>query len=184
MKADTRIAGPWSSNVEEKKQTRRLREFLQYKMYPWQEKVIAMAKEYDDRTIKVFVDTITRRGKSCLTEYMEYFDIAYELPCFMNMEDIMQACMCIPEQKAYIIDMPKGLKKNNLASFYAGLECLKNGVMYDKRYSFKKRRIDCPQIFVFTNTRPDVTLLSKDRWKGFKITEDYDLEEIDLSLAP
>lgn len=180
MKADTRIEGPWSSNDVQKTMTRRLKEFMDREMYPWQKKIIEMAKVYDDRTVKIILDTIGTRGKSTIAEYMEYHDLAYDLPPMLAMEDIMQACMGIPAQKAYIIDMPKGLRKEKLASFYAGIECLKNGVMYDKRYAFKKRRIDCPQIFVFTNHRPDTNLLSKDRWVGYEITVDYDLLEIEL----
>ena len=36
----------------------------------------------------------------------------------------------LPPQKAYIIDMPPGMKKDKLADFYAGLESIKNGVTF------------------------------------------------------
>jgi hypothetical protein len=150
-------------------------------MYPWQKKIIKIAQSYDERKITVVIDEHGNSGKSCLEEYMEYHDIGYGLPPMMSFEDIMQACMNIPAQKAYIIDIPKGLKKDRMASFYAGIEWLKNGVMYDKRYTFKKRRIDCPQIFVFTNHHPDTSLLSKDRWVGYTVTkDDKDLLEVTL----
>jgi len=86
----------------------------------------------------------------------------------------MQCCMGIPPQKAYLIDMPRGMKKEKLAGFYSGLEALKNGTMYDKRHSFRKRRIDRPQIWVFTNHIPDVTLMSRDRWIIYQMTEERD----------
>lgn len=88
-----------------------------------------------------------------------------------DMQDIMQCCMGIPGQKCYIIDMPRALKKEKLAGFFSGLEALKNGVMYDKRHSFKKRRIDRPQIVVFTNSYPDTSLLSPDRWVIYTMRE-------------
>lgn len=180
MKADTRINGPWKNTDLPKYMTKRLRKFLESTPYPWQQKIIDLAGEYDDRSIKVILDKGGSIGKSSLAEYLEYMDIAYDLPYMSTMEDIMQACMGLPPFKAYLIDMPKGLKKEKLASFYAGLECLKNGVMYDKRYSFKKRRIDCPQIFVFTNNMPDLNLLSIDRWQIYTINESRDLIEVPI----
>lgn len=72
------------------------------------------------------------------------------------------------------------MKKDKLGQFYAGLECLKNGYMYDKRYSFKRRRIDRPQIWVFTNTLPAWELMSMDRWQVYEMTADFRLEEYDV----
>lgn len=60
--------------------------------------------------------------------------------------------------------MPRGMKKDKLGEFYAGIEIIKNGVAYDKRYTAKKIRFDRPNIFVFTNMLPVFELLSKDRW--------------------
>lgn len=184
MKADTRIDGPWSDECGPKTMTRQLELFMEKKMYPWQEKIVQIAKQWDERKITVVLDKQGDAGKSMLTEWMEYHNVGYEIPCMTQMEDIMQACMCLPAQKCYMIDMPKGLKKEKLASFYAGLECLKNGVMYDKRYSFKKRRIDRPQIIVFTNCVPDYKLLSIDRWDMYRITDEKDLEKIPMDDQP
>ena len=75
-------------------------------------------------------------------------------PADTIMCDIMEFAHSFPAQKAYIIDMPRGMKKDKLADFYAGLESIKNGVTYDKRYVGKKRRMDRPQIMVFTNSLP------------------------------
>ena len=38
-------------------------------------------------------------------------------------------------RKAYAIDLPRGMNKKGLADFYSGIEVIKNGVAYDKRYS-------------------------------------------------
>lgn len=178
MKTDTREEGPWSDSNGPKKMTRQLKEFMDHQMYPWQLKVIEIAKTWDTRKITVILDEVGNTGKSMLTEWMEFHDVGFEVPSMTQMEDIMQCCMCLPAQRAYMIDMPRGLKKDKLASFYAGIECLKNGVMYDKRYSFKKRRIDRPQVIVFTNMMPDVALLSADRWDFRRITGDMNLIEI------
>ena len=60
--------------------------------------------------------------------------------------------------------MPRGMKKDKLADFYAGIEVIKNGVAYDKRYNAKKIYFDRPRVFVFTNMLPCFDLMSKDRW--------------------
>ena len=65
--------------------------------------------------------------------------------------------------------MPRGMKKDRLGDFYAGIEVIKNGVAYDKRYAAKKIRFDRPRIIVFTNMMPNLDLMSKDRWALWEI---------------
>jgi len=174
LKEDTRIEGPWDdkSCPPPPKMTKRLASFLQKDMYPWQLSVQYLVTQYDDRKIHVIIDKEGNCGKSTLAEYLEYKGLAEELPPLRMMEDIMACVMCIGERKAYLIDMPRGMKKDKLGEFYSGLECLKNGVAYDKRYAFKKMRFDCPQIIVFTNTEPVMDLLSRDRWQLHKVSRD------------
>jgi len=171
MKEDTRVEGPWSDAewMEPPPLTRQLKEFMEMDQYKWQTQLYEMAKEWNDRTITVIYDTAGCSGKSIFCEWLEYNQLAFEMPPFRAMEDIMACAMCVPAQKCYLIDMPRGMKKDKMADFYAGLESLKNGVAYDKRYAFKKRRMDRPQIFVFTNLLPKLDLLTPDRWKIFTI---------------
>jgi len=181
MKLDTRIDGPWTDADPEAMKppplTRQLREFLKHPRYPWQDFLLDTIKEQEDRKIKVFLDRTGNSGKSIMLEYCEYIGLAYEVPPMVNMEDLMQCCMSIPAQKCYLIDMPRGMKKDKLAGFYSGLEALKNGIMYDKRYAFKKRRIDRPQEVVFTNTLPDFSLMSPDRWEIWEIMPDKSIQQ-------
>lgn len=181
MKLDSAIEGPWKETdlmTEAPTLTRQLKSFMKHDLYPWQLQITTEIQEIDDRLIKVLIDSNANNGKSTMCEFLEYQGLAYEIPPMTCMEDIMQCCMCLPPQKAYLIDMPRGMKKEKLAGFYAGIEALKNGVMYDKRYGFKKRRIDRPQIWVFTNYIPDLHLLSKDRWRLYKMMADNSLSDI------
>lgn len=166
-KQDTRLSGPWSDLDwgDGPVLTRQLTYFMDQPLRCWQEEVIEMVKQPDDRSIKLIIDKIGNTGKSILCEYLEYQQLAYEIPPMREMGDIMQCVMSVKAQKAYVVDMPRALKKDKLASFYSGLEALKNGVAYDGRYQFKKKRFDRPQIIVFTNTEPDLSLLSIDRWE-------------------
>ena len=46
----------------------------------------------------------------------------------------------------YAVDLPRGMNKKGLADFYSGIEVIKKGVAYDKRYSAKKKRFNRPVI--------------------------------------
>lgn len=175
MKAETKVDGPWSDKdlQEPPKKTRQLLEFEGYQKYPWQLQVIELCKTHDNRSITLVFDRHGCNGKSILAEYLEYHGIACELPPMRSMEDLMQCVHGQNKAKAYIIDMPRGMKKDKLAEFYAGLECIKNGRCYDKRYAFKKDRFDRPQIIVFTNHLPKFDLMSMDRWVIYEIMEDF-----------
>lgn len=175
MKADSRLEGPWNDKDDGEDPpvlTRQLKEFLTKDFYPWQTTVYEWCKEQDDRSIKLVYDRKGNLGKSIFAEYLEYHQMAYEIPPFRLLEDIMACVLSVKANKAYIIDMPRALKKDKLAEFYSGLECLKNGIAFDKRYSFKKRRFDRPQVIVFTNTLPDWNFMSKDRWIVYETQDD------------
>lgn len=149
--------------------TTQLEEFLPHTLYPWQQQVMEMCLSQDFRSIKVIFDPVGHNGKSIFSEYLEWKGYAYEIPPMISMEDIMQCVMSVPGKKCYLVDMPRAMKKDKLAGFYAGLEALKNGVAYDKRHHFRKVRFNRPQIIVFTNRLPDVTLMSRDRWEIFEM---------------
>ena len=87
----------------------------------------------------------------------------------------MEFAHSFPPKPCYLIDMPRALKKNNLSEFYAGIEVLKNGVTYDRRYSGKKRRMDRPNIICFTNILPDFRFMTQDRWVIWQMQDDQSL---------
>lgn len=182
MKEDTRIEGPWkdSDYTEPPPFTRQLRYFAEQPLRPWQDDVLKWCEEEDDRSIKMIYDTIGNSGKSIMAEYLEFKEKAFELPPMRVMEDIMQFVYSFNNQKVYLIDMPRAMKKDKLGEFYAGLECLKNGVCYDKRYCGKKRRFDRPQIIVFTNVLPEWSLMSTDRWEAYEMQSGYSLKKLPL----
>jgi len=179
MKQASRVEGPWKDTDDQflapKPKTRQLSTFLALeadgKLYPWQQQVVERMTIQEDRFINCIIDRDGKSGKSILCEFIEYKNFsALEVPPMNAMEDIMQFCACFPPKKVYLIDMPRALKKDKLSQFYSGLECLKNGRMYDKRYSAKLIRFDRPQIYVFTNTPPNMSYLTPDRWKVWTIT--------------
>nr|UOF76858.1 rep protein [Cressdnaviricota sp.] len=179
MKEITRVEGPWSDKdepFEPPPMTAQLREFLTYPLYAWQQKVERIFSAVDFRKIHVIVDRVGNIGKSIYSEWCAYRGLAIDMPPFRQMEDIMQCVMCQRVSRNYIVDMPRGMKKDKLGEFYSGLECLKNGRAYDKRYSYKEKRFDRPNVVVFTNVEPAYDLLSLDRWVVWRMTEDRDIE--------
>lgn len=173
IKEDTRLEGPWSDKDEKKVETKQLKIFKGYTLRPYQQAIIDECKKFDMRTINLIWDTTGNCGKSLLSEYLEYEGLAEEIPSFRMMDDIFQWVCSRPIKKAYIVDMPRGMKKDRLGDFYSGIEVIKNGVAFDKRYHAKKIRFDRPRIFVFTNTLPNMDLMSKDRWVIWKINKNY-----------
>jgi hypothetical protein len=172
---DTRVDGPWRDTDEVKVLTRQLKQFMTYELYDWQKEIIGLTQSIDDRSIKLIYDQHGNNGKSMLCEFLEYRGLAYEVPPFRQMEDLMQCVMEIKTYPCYIVDMPRGMKKDKLSEFYAGLESIKNGIAYDKRYHFRKKRFDSPQVLVFTNVLPIMDLLSKDRWEIYEMTPEKSL---------
>ncbi len=161
LKADTRVDGPWSdTDTYVPRQIRELKT-----LYPWQQKVITLSKVWDTRTVHVIVDTEGNIGKTVLCTYMGVFKHAISIPYCNDYKDIMRMAMDRPKRGCYLIDLPRAINKERLYQMYSGIETLKSGYCWDDRYKFREEYFDCPSIFVFTNQPPNLSLLSRDRWK-------------------
>jgi len=113
------------------------------------------------------------KGKSVFCEKAEYDKLGYEMPPYRLFDDLMQFAFGIPPQKLYFFDMPRAMKKDKMSDFFSGMEALKNGRMFDKRYTAKSRRIDRPNIILFTNVEPNLSYMSLDRWKFHTIINNH-----------
>jgi len=165
MKKDTRVKGPWTDKDEKKApKTKQMILFEQWGLQKWQIELEQKLNIFCLRSIDLIYDPEGNNGKSLFSEYMEYKGVAEEVPCYRLMDDIFQWVYCMPTKKVYILDMPRGMKKDKLGDLYSGIEVIKNGVAYDKRNRAKKKRFDRPRIAVFTNELPCMDLMSKDRW--------------------
>lgn len=181
-KEDSRIAGPWTDRDVVVVNTIQLENFKKCVLYDYQEKLIAMATEYNDRVIDLVYDPHGDIGKSIFSEYLESLGVAEEIPPFRLMDDIFQWVASRPIKKCYIVDMPCGMKKDKLGDFYSGIEVIKNGVAFDKRYKAHKIRFDRPRIFLFSNALPRFSLMSKDRWRIWEVDENKYLKKYNIPL--
>lgn len=175
QKADTRIEGPWTDKDEIKVLTDQLIWYKNQVRRPFQTTLRNLSQIFDMRSIHMIWDPSGNCGKSLLCEDMEYDGLCEEVPIYRLMDDIMQWVCSRPIKKCYVFDMPRGMKKDRLGDFYSGIEVIKNGVAFDKRYNAKKKRFSRPVIFVFTNVLPCLDLMSKDRWIIWKVNKKFEL---------
>jgi len=164
-KEETRIAGPWRN--DDKYIPRQVREID--KLLPWQEFIEADIGVWNTRTINIVYDNVGCIGKSTIVAYLCNKGGTATVPPLNNYKDIMGMVLSMPTKSLYLIDMPRGLDKNNQCEFFAAIEHIKNGHAFDLRYSYKEKWFDCPNIWVFTNRIPDLGLLSMDRWKLWEV---------------
>jgi hypothetical protein len=180
----TRVDGPWDLHEVEIVKTRQLLDFEKHELYAWQKRVKESCGIYNDRNINMVYDPNGNIGKSIFCEYLEWNNLAEEIPPFRLMDDIFQWVYSYHSKPAYFIDLPRGMKKDKLGDFYSGIEIIKNGVCYDKRYTGRKKRFTRPCIWIFSNMLPCFTLMSSDRWRVWTVnTESLDLEPYDIAQA-
>lgn len=187
MKVQTRIKGPFcdKDNIRDPAvMTDQLQNFISQALYPWQEKALQLVKSYNERYLHYIYDPHYNSGKSIFCEWIEYQELGEEIPPFTLMEDIMQFVMCQPTTRCYLFDMPAAMKKEKMHQMYAGLEMLKNGYLYDKRYNGRKKRITRPTVICFANNLPVQGLIAPDRWQIHYLTEDKDLVTYNPLLHP
>lgn len=175
MKEETRIQGPWmDTDLYVPRQVSEVEA-----LYPWQEAVVRISQNWDTRSINVLIQETGGIGKSILTAHTATKLGWVNVPPMRDSKEIMGMIIDrIPERNGVvIIDIPKALTKNDQREMYAAIEQIKNGYAYDTRYKYREKWFDCPCVWVFTNTKPDEELLSKDRWVYWKV-ENNELERI------
>jgi hypothetical protein len=183
-KKDTRIDGPWTETDDKPMYIpRQIREIE--KLYEWQQTIIDKAKDFDTRKINVIVDKTGGIGKTTLVGYMRAYKLGCKIPYVNDYQGLMRMVYGLPTSTCYLIDMPRSLDKQKLASFYGAIEEIKNGYCWDDRYKFKEKMFDCPNIWIFTNEDPDLTYLTHtgrmNRWNLWTITQDKKLIALEQS---
>lgn len=133
----------------------------------WQLEIMDILKEEpDERSIHWFVDLDGGIGKSCFTKYLCAKYSAIVLCGKAN--DMKQGIMGFNEKNGFfpniiIIDLPRTFNSDYLS--YTGIEDIKNGCFYSPKYEGGMCLFNCPHIIIFSNRKPDIDNLSKDRWK-------------------
>lgn len=174
-KSETNVAGPWHDTDEEFNKEEpeelppRLSKITMLHRFQEEIRTIGTGPE-DDRSINLLYDPIGMNGKSTIVNIMRYHKQAFKLPIFKEFRDIMRVLQKAPKRQCYFIDVPRGLCARKHAELWPGLESLKDGHVWDDRYTFVEYDFwIVPHIWVFVNRLPDMNMLSPDRWKMWKI---------------
>lgn len=176
MKADTRVAGPWSDADVVK---RRVPEWEAPAggWYPWQQKVIDSREVRCTRTINLVIDPVGNNGKSHLTMWLLMEDKACILPLLMDHKELSEAaCDDLMstdnfDPRLVIMDLPRPVNKKALCGVFTAIEGIKNGLVCDRRYHFRRYMFRPPQMWVFSNRLPNMAYASGDRWKIWTIVD-------------
>lgn len=173
IKDDTRIDGPWTDQDEVLYIPRQIREMDGLR--PFQQYIVDNAKVWDKRTINIIYCKEGNVGKSLLVGYCRAHKIGRALPPVNDQKDLLRMVCDLPTSRMYLFDMPRSMNKDRLFQFFSAVETMKDGYAYDDRYTFKEKVFDCPNIWIFSNSLPDLNMLSQDRWKIWEINSNYEL---------
>lgn len=180
MKDETRVDGPWDERVSEKYIPRQYRDMLS-KLYPYQKQIFDTANVFDTRIINMIYCKHGGVGKSTIASVCELFANGIDLPPVNDAEKLIQSCCDICEAKQsrnpspIFVDLPRAMNKDRLNGIYTAIEQIKKGKLFDLRYRYKEYWIDSPQIWVFSNIEPDLSMLSADRWRVWTVNEKKEL---------
>lgn len=142
--------------------TKALRKYANIVLRAWQCDALGRYLQQDDRKILLVHDRNGNTGKTWLARHIVSIGVGRILPPFEKGEDLVSAAMA-EVSKGYVVDVPRaGSTRKDL---WAGIEQIKGGHLYDKRYSWKEVYIDPPKLMVMTNKLPARDWLSRDRWE-------------------
>lgn len=152
---------------------------------PWQAAVCEMLKQVpDDRTVNWVYDEEGCMGKTVFAKYL------------YSKHDAIIATGGGNKDIACLLSMLKtnGRDLNALTSFifnfgrstegvsYKAIESVKDGLMTSVKYESNTLVFNCPHVWIFSNERPNMKSLSKDRWVIWRIIDNELINEQDIEL--
>jgi len=181
FKEQTRIKGPWKDDDPEPAyipiQYRHITEY-----YPFQQDIFDN-KYYNYRNVNYIYDIDGCIGKSSIACLATTQNNGLYIPPMLDTHKLIEYVHSLLEKmpdgktpKMFIIDLPKCMDKREMAGLYSAIEQWKTGFIYDTRYKGRQRWIDSPNIWVFSNTPPDKSCLSSDRWMIWVVNKEKRLE--------
>lgn len=177
MKPETRVAGPWGKRPI---YTGANDLACMVKPNGFQQTIIdIIAGDPDDRKIHYLFEPTGGVGKSKLTKFLCFKKIAKKIP--MGNATQLKTFIChAGPARCYLIDIPRTTgTTEKLADLYSAIEEVKNGFVQSPMYGkMHELFMDPPHIFVFSNAKPNIYAMSRDKWKigeikvnkAFKVT--------------
>lgn len=166
MKNDTRVFGPWSDSKSYRGQD------IITNLWSWQQDVKSSCDQAPHaREINVVIDETGNVGKSAFCKYMAWHHDALVLG-WGKTGDILNLVSKNQNRDVYIFDLsrskPQDWAKDDIP---AAMEGIKNGMFMNTKYETAQVLMKIPHVWVFTNARPNISSMSADRWKLWRIRE-------------
>jgi len=178
----TREDGPWCDKDKSEEKIYIPIRFREMELRPFQKTMMDLSRQNESRYINLIVDDKGNLGKSTVGCWAQLFEGGFKVPAINDGKELVQSVenycrtrnirVCSP----MIIDLPRAMPKKSLNGIYTGIEIIKEGFLYDVRNKYKQWVIEPPCVWVFTNTEPDLRLVSMDRWRLWKIVDDQLIE--------
>lgn len=127
-------------------------------LLPWHKTIINMAMQEDGDNIHFIINLLNTENTIPLISFIEKNKMGKAIPSFQHFKDVMNFVITCPEQKAYFIDLPRYLRRDEEASFCDAIANIKNGYVWDNRYCFKDKYFSHPNVFVFAYMIPKSAL--------------------------
>lgn len=165
MKEESRVSGPWSDRKIYQGRD------LPTTLWPWQQHVCdeVLSECGNDRQINYIIDRVGHQGKSKFCKYMEYHHKMVMLP-WGKTSDILNYVIKCPNKDAFMFDLsrtkPKDWDRNDIS---AAMEQIKNGHVVNWKFETGGVMFDPPHVWCFSNSVPDLSSMSRDRWKFWEI---------------
>jgi hypothetical protein len=154
MDPEKRKDGPWTDKTEKQVVSSALINLLCSKeLYAWQKDVVEDLGRQGHREITMVIDRWGQSGKGALGNWLEFNQNAIKVPSTMaSAEDILQFIMSKIEDEddmkehLFILEVPRAMEtEKRWNSWFAAMETIKDGYVYDKRYKGVSKRIRPPQ---------------------------------------
>lgn len=146
---------------------------------PWQKQALDWLEHVPhEREVHVLYDEAGCNGKSKLTKTLCYHKKAIKVPFGLSVQQGIAAIISQPASRTYLVDIPRSNIDDRL--IWETVEGLKNGHLLSSwRGAWKEKFFDAPHVLVFCNKLPDLSHLSMDHWRLWKVTSAGELEPME-----
>ena len=148
----------------------------------WQNELLTEleAVRGSNRKVIWIADIAGGAGKSVLCQWLMSYSQGYGSTILFQDFDYRNNSFLYSKEKMVLFDLPRTSKPDNLKF----IEDLKNGYIISTKYEVRKKVFESPVVIVFSNSYPEKTLLSIDRWHVFNISRGVGDDDDHLVFHP
>lgn len=146
------------------------RQMKEITLKPWQEKVLKMMDEQNDRQVLWIYDEQGNRGKTLLAKHQHITNNVF----YTTNASTKDITFAYNRESKVIIDLSRSVEDRVNCSV---IEQLKNGLMFSAKYQSRTKVFNPPAVCVMSNFLPDTKKLSKDRCQIYAFYADGNLWE-------